>query len=112
MRIRKCTAALVLALAAGSAAQASTILSVTPSYDNPSSVSTLSDIENNPGLGESNSSPAAGAFEIYQFNEASRPSIVAPINTPPVDTSVPLPPALLLLVSGLFGIGTVTRRRG
>jgi hypothetical protein len=114
MRIRRFTAALVLALVAGSAAQASTILTVSTSYDGLSSVNTSLAVESTPVLAELNSVPvpATGAFEIYQLNGASGTSISAPIDTGPVDTSVPLPPALLLMVSGLFGIGRVTLRRG
>jgi hypothetical protein len=96
MHMRKTAAALVLALAAGSAAHASNILTVTATYDPLITANTSFTIDNTSGVAETNidlvsgsynvmvGDLAAGASETYVFNEAN-----GPFTDEPGDKGVP-----------------------
>ena len=185
MHIKKTMAALALAVGAGSAAHAATILTVTAAYDPLATANTSFTIDNTSGAAESNidlvsgsysvmiGSLAAGASETYTFNEPNGPftdepgdkgvpdtslyqvtfqylgntastELFSPVSNltgnyvdflggcylfregcsvdPTVNyalsgevaqatTPVPLPPALLLMASGLVGVGSRVFRR-
>ncbi len=85
MHMKKTAAALVLALAAGSAAHADTILTVTATYDPLSTGNTSFTLDNTSSVAETNidlvsgsyniavGNLASGASETYVFNEANGP---------------------------------------